>query len=259
MRAAIVIGVLSPAMAGASPELQSIVSLGTIHERMLAQLSSAAARNSWAPPVQFAASGFGEFDEGDRDVVSAGRAVAYSLLLPGAGQWYIGRKQRAGVFLAADAAAWTLWGYFRKIGSIKENDQRNFAQRHAGVVADGKDDDFYRTLTFYDSRDQFNETRSPFRSPYPNTADYDWQWDSDTSRKQYRDIRNQSKEGYNRAKFALGAAVLTRLVAALDSWRTARSINRTARMDMAGKWKVRFKPRASLTNPSLKVIFSRRF
>jgi len=205
-----------------------------------------------------AAVDFDDFDDSDRDVVSVRRAVAYSLLLPGAGQWYAGQRRRAGVFLAADAIVWGTWGYFRTLGAIKKDDHRNYAGAHAGVDPEGKDDGFYRMITFYESRDRYNENRSETNQPVPNTTEWNWQWDSPVSQQRYRDMRNQSNEAYNRAKFALGAAVFTRIAAAIDAWRVARSVNRTARMEMA-RWRVRLKGKPSLEHPSVMVILSRRF
>ena len=205
-----------------------------------------------------AAVDFDDFDDTDRDVVSVRRAVAYSLLLPGAGQWYTGERRRGGLFLAADAIAWGTWGYLRTVGGIKKDDHRDYAAAHADIDPEGKDDSFYRMITFYESRDRYNENRDGLSQPVPNTAEWNWQWDSPASQQRYRDMRNQSNEAYNRAKFALGAVVLTRIVAAIDAWRVARAVNRAARMEMA-RWKIRLKGKPSLEHPSVMVILSRRF
>jgi hypothetical protein len=202
-----------------------------------------------------------EFEADDRDKVNVTRAVALSLILPGAGQWYAGAKGRAAVFLAGEAATWTLYAYFRTVSGLKEDDYRLFARLHAGVDPSGKGDDFYRTITFYESRDQYNEAGrllSSTRPYYPDEPYWDWQWDSEVSRGRYRTLRNQSSEATNRAKFSLGAAIVERLAAAVDAWRTAKSINRRARME-ASLWKVRVYGRLSFENPRFLVMLSRQF
>jgi len=200
-----------------------------------------------------------EFRTEDKDQVNVTRAVGYSLLLPGAGQWYAGAKGRAGVFFIGEALSWTLFGYFRTVSGIKEDNYRSYARLHAGIDPTGKDDSFYRLITFYDSRDEYNENGrlvSPGRPYYPDSPVWDWQWDSPAAMHRYRTLRNQSNEADNRAKFALGAAVLNRLIAAADAWRTARSINRRARME-ASHWKVRLKGHPSFDHPAFGIVFSR--
>jgi hypothetical protein len=212
----------------------------------------------WAPSERMWAQSFGEFDDdSDRDVVSVSRAVLYSAVLPGAGQWYVGSKRRASIFLATDALAWTMFGYFKTVEGIKERDHRRLAQVHAGVDPSGKDDEFYRTITFHASRDEFNVDRAPYQDALPTTDAWDWHWDSAESMNQYRTLRNQSNEANNRATFSLGAALVTRVAAALDAWRLARNVNRQARMELG--WKLHVKPKPSLDDPSLIVLIGRKF
>ena len=201
-----------------------------------------------------------EFGREDRDRVNVTRAAALSLLLPGGGQWIAGAKQRAGAFLAAEAAAWTAFAYFRTVKGIKEDTYQTYARVHAGIDPSGKGDDFYRTITFYDSRTQFNELGrllAPDRPYYPDTPLWDWQWDSPASMHHYRILRNQSSEAANRAKFALGAVIINHVVATIDAWRTAKSVNRRARME-ASHWQIHFKGRPRLDHPGILVMISKR-
>ena len=200
-----------------------------------------------------------EFDKGEKDKVNVGRAVGLSFLLPGAGQWYAGRRGRAGVFLGVEAATWTAFGYFLTVKSQKRDDYQLYARVHAGVDPSGKSDDFYRTLSFYDSREQYNDEGrllDASRPYYPDTPEWDWLWESPAARQHYRSLRNQSNEAESRAKFTLGIALLNRLVSAVDAWRTARAINREARMETV-QWKVRVKGKPSFENPSVAIVFSK--
>ncbi|MEW5700832.1 MAG: hypothetical protein AB1792_01195 [Candidatus Zixiibacteriota bacterium] len=202
-----------------------------------------------------------EFGTEDRDKVNVTRAVAYSLILPGAGQWYAGAKGRAGVFLVGEAATWTLFGYFRTVSSIKEDSYQSYARVHAGIDPAGKSVDFYRLITFYESRDEYNEygrLLAPGRPYYPDSPVWDWQWDSQAAMRRYRTLRNQKSEADNRARFTLGAAVVDRLIAAIDAWRTARSANRRARMETS-QWKVHLKGVPSLDHPAFGLVLSRQF
>lgn len=201
-----------------------------------------------------------EFEENEGDKVNVTRAVGLSFLLPGAGQWAMGSRGRAGVFFGTEVAAWTAFGYFKTVQHQKEDDFELYARTHAGIDPTGKNDEFYRTLTFYMSRDQFNDEGrliDPDRPYYPDEPKWDWQWETESARAHYRDMRNQSNEAESRAKLSLGAALLNRVVAAADAWRTARAINREARMENAS-WKVRLKGKPSRSNPGFMVYFSKK-
>jgi hypothetical protein len=200
-----------------------------------------------------------EFGESEHNKVNVGRAVGLSLLLPGAGQWYVGRPGRAGVFLGVEAATWTALGYFLVVKSQKQDDYRLYARAQAGVDPTGKSDEFYRMLSFYDSREQYNDEGrllDASRPYYPDTPEWNWRWESPASRQHFRSIRNQSNEAKSRAKFSLGIALLNRVVSAVDAWRTARAINREARMETA-QWKVRVNGKPDFENPSLAIVLTR--
>lgn len=206
-------------------------------------------------PVQF-----DEFDQDEEDRVSVGKVVGLSLLVPGAGHWTMGSRGRAGIFFGAEAIAWTAFGYFKTVQHQKEDDYELYARTHAGIDPDGKDDEFYRTLTFYMSREQYNDEGrliDPSRAYYPDDPRWDWQWESEAAMARYRNLRNQSNIAEDRAKYSIGAALLNRLVAAADAWRTARAINRQARMETAS-WKVRFKGKPSMSNPGFMVMLSKK-
>ena len=172
----------------------------------------------------------------------------------------MGSRGRAGVFFGAEAIAWSTFAYFKTVQHQKEDDFELYARTYAGIDPTGKDDEFYRTLTFYMSRQQFNDEGrliDPDRPYYPDEPKWNWQWESEVAMARYRNIRNQSNEAESRSKLSLGAVLLNRLVAAADAWRTARSINREARMENAS-WKVRVKGKPSMSNPGFMVMFSKK-
>jgi hypothetical protein len=207
--------------------------------------------------------GFGEFDDfgGDKDRVNVTKATLFSFLLPGAGQWYAGERNRAGIFLAGEGLAWAAFGYFETVGAAKRNDYEAYALANAGIDPTDKDDDFYRLLSFYESRDEYNQAGriiAPNRPYYPDVEFWDWQWSSTADLNEYRQLRNQSSEALNRSKFAIGAMVFNRLVSALDAWRTAKSVNRRARMENTD-WKPGIKGTPFGDNPRLILTLGKRF
>ncbi len=221
-------------------------------------LASSGTRTTCGPML--AASRIDEFAEEDKDKVSVTRATLLSLVLPGAGQWYAGERRRAAGFLAADGLIWAAFGYFETVGAAKRNDYKVYARVHAGIDPSGKDEAFYKTITFYDSRAEYNNIArvfDPRRPYYGDTTVWDWQWDSDASRGHYRTILNQSNEAFNRGKFSIAALALNRLVAALDAMRVARSVNRRARMESG--WRIKLDGNPVAADPAFAVTLSRHF
>lgn len=204
---------------------------------------------------------FDEFGEEDKDKVSVTRAALSSLVLPGAGQWYAGARGRSAVFLGVEGLGWAAFGFFETVGATKNNEYRTYAQVHAGVNPAGKGDEFYRTITFYESQDEYNGIARLFNPTRPyisSKSDSTWQWDSPAARVRFRALRNQSSEGFNRAKFMIGALALNRLVGALDAIRTAKMANRRSRMEGAD-WKIHLRGNPYAHNPNFAFVLSRRF
>ncbi|MBD3298479.1 MAG: hypothetical protein GF341_07490 [candidate division Zixibacteria bacterium] len=205
---------------------------------------------------------FDEFAfEDEEDKVNVTKAAVYSLLLPGAGQWYAGDKNRAGVFLAGEGVMWAAFAYFKTVQTAKQDDYEAYALANAGINPEGKDDDFYRILSFYNSREEYNSAGriiDPSRPYYPNNEYWDWRWRSAADLEQYRDLRNQRAEARNRSRFALGALVVNRLLSAFDAWQVAKSVNRQARMEVTG-WKVDVKGKPFGSDPKVMVTFKRKF
>ena len=197
--------------------------------------------------------------------ISKTRAVVYSVLLPGAGHLYLNETGRGEVFLGAEVVSWAGFFVFRTLGSWKEDDYIRYATEHAGIDPEGKDDDFYKNLTFYDSRDDYNTAGriiNPGASPYPNTRSYYWQWDSENSQNYYRDLRNSSENSFRNATFMIVGAIINRVLAGIDSFRLAsrlagRGAPQIGSTDGGTSFKFSAKPFSS--NPRISVSVTRRF
>jgi hypothetical protein len=166
-------------------------------------------------------------DAGDRKSVS--KAMLLSLVLPGLGEMYTGRKSRAIGFFAAEAGIWSAFILFKHKQSWLKDDYINFAVSHAGIDPESKSNFFFDMLAFYDSRDDYNAISragsrdNPF---FPEDPEYDWQWESNAMRQEYRDIKNSSEANKRNANFALGAALANRVISVVDAWWCAKSYNR---------------------------------
>lgn len=153
------------------------------------------------------------------------KAVILSLLVPGAGHYYVNKKGRGQLFFGAEIATWFGYFAFHSYGRWKEDDYKKYGIQRAGITSTGHDDAFYRNLLFYDSREDYNESGriiNPGSPYYPNNPQYDWFWESTESRQAYRTMRNDSEVAYRKATFMLGVALVNRIIASIDALRLAR-------------------------------------
>ncbi len=184
------------------------------------------------------------------------RAFLLSLLLPGAGQYYNESKTKAKIFAGSEASLWVAFLAFRRVGSWKKTDYKNYAVEHADINPVDKNDDFYERLTYYDDRDQYNQFTRLFNGPeapiYPETDYWNWEWESQQSRAEYRDLRNQSKNAYRRSLYMLGLAALNRVISAVDAFRGAKKYNRKK----AFEEEISLHPQATLFGSNRKIALT---
>lgn len=173
-------------------------------------------------------------------------AVAYSLALPGMGELYAGSFSTGKYFLMADAGLWLTYGAFISHGNWLRNDARAFAQQHAHVLLNGKDDQFEVNIGNFENVEQYNQQKLRNReySLLYTAPEYSWQWDSEAYREQFKSLRIRSDEIYRNANFLIGAAVVNRVISAFMAGRAAAAHNR--RVLYEGAWQLRVLPLGGL-------------
>jgi hypothetical protein len=169
---------------------------------------------------------------------STSKAVLYSLLLPGLGQWYLGEKRQAKIFFALDAVILTSFIVFTVQANLREEEYQEYARAFAGITA-AHSDDYYGILTQYDSFQKYkDEIKSEGRLLlYPNVdtatleqyfvdhriADYEaWIWQTADHRRAYQDRRAASKTADRRALYSVAAALANRVASAFFAYRSGR-------------------------------------
>jgi hypothetical protein len=198
---------------------------------------------------------------------STTKAMVLSLILPGAGEYYAENRFRSGVFLGVEGAIWSSFFGFRTYGSWKKRDYKGYASLHAGANLEGKTDDFFEDLTYYDNRDEYNQFARLYNGDdaiiYPEDDFWNWQWDSQDSRGRYRELRNQSKSAYRKAVYMVGLAALNRIVSVLDAAYSVKKFNRKlgSEFSSVSRAGIKFSWNASLfgKNPHLVLNLSKNF
>ena len=202
----------------------------------------------------------------DNRVVSEGKskwkALGLSLVLPGAGQYYTDRKDKAAFFGTIETLVWSGFFGLRVYGVWKKEDYKALAALHAGADVNNKDDLFFEKLTYYDNLQEFNQFELLYEGsraqPFPDTPDYFWNWDSDDNRDYYRQLRNDSKTAFRRSLLFLGGAVANRLLSGIDAYRSASSFNNRDEFNELG-WKFYYLAAGPFDEEKIEIGISRRF
>ncbi len=165
------------------------------------------------------------------------KAVFLSLVLPGTGEYYADSRRKGHIFMGTDMALWIGFVGLRSYGSWLKRDYRIYAAQHAGIDLSGKQDDFFEDLTYYESRDEYNQFAPLYSNgellPYPQTDFWDWQWEDIASRYYYRDLRNKSKLAYRKSLFVAGLLLVNRIISAVDAARVVKEYNRKKNLQIS--------------------------
>jgi TM2 domain-containing membrane protein YozV len=180
----------------------------------------------------------GEFEEKREGLKSVTKAALLSFILPGAGEIYGGSKTKGKIFIFSEASFWAGFFAFRTYGNWLKDNSRVYAASHAKVNLTGKTDDFFDQLSFYDSRDQYNQFALLYHRgeahAYPEDDFWNWEWESRDSRLHYRDLKNRSKDASRRALYLVGLSIVNRIVSVVDAMKTVRAYNRKKSFEFSG-------------------------
>ena len=171
-------------------------------------------------------------EDPDRDV-SAGKAFALSLLLPGLGHQYVHGGDWTGwatAFALVDAGLWTgLVGSEWRRDHLEQN-YTTLAAASAGAEVEGKGRDFFLNLASYRSSEEYLATQLRNRNWTNLDAIADpanqWLWVSDEDYIRYRTLREDAESLQRRRSFIITTLVANRLIAGVAALRGARRANR---------------------------------
>ncbi len=167
-------------------------------------------------------------EENDNGYKNRGVAFLRSLLIPGAGEHYLGHRTLAKSFFITEISLWVGLFSFRAYGKWLRDDAIAFAATHSGAYTDGKPSQFFVDIGNYINVDEYNDAKQRMRQfdkVYTDESDF-WQWDKDINRHDFEQMRIASDRAYNRSVFVLGGIFANHIISAFDAvWRT-RSYNR---------------------------------
>ncbi len=168
---------------------------------------------------------------------SVGLAALYSLALPGMGELYAGSFSSGRYFLAAEGLLWLTYTVFQVRADALRDDSRAFAEAHAGILLQGKNDQYFVDIGNFLNIDEYNQKKLRDRDAekvYDPALGYAWQWDSDASRLAFRDQRVASDNAYNNRKFVVAVVLVNHVASAINAARSAVMHNRELEGALSG-------------------------
>ncbi len=196
---------------------------------------------------------------------SAGRKVKaglLSLLLPGAGQYYNGDRDKAWVFAGVEAAVWASYFTFDAQGGSRTDTYEEYAVIYADVAGERSDDAYWRALGRYLDSDAYNESllreaRAFDIEPVELiSAEDSWQWRNEDYFRVYQELRADAARAYDRRDFMTFFAIVNRVVAVYDAVRN--SVDDKLQGEVLG-FHVEMSVSPSLRHPRTGCTFTRRF
>jgi len=162
--------------------------------------------------------------------VSPGKAALLSLILPGAGEFYLGNRKFFTIFLSSEIIAWSALFANRFFFNHLVREYKTYARQHAGFDPNvPREDRFWTDIGKYDDIYAFNEQRERerfFSDLYEVTPENYWRWDEHQNRIKYDAKRIHANDVDNKRVYFQLAIVLNHLVSGINALRLARQHNK---------------------------------
>ena len=183
-----------------------------------------------------------------------------SVLLPGWGQSSMGEVSR-GKLMITDALLLITTINGKALSKNYKSDYYAFASEHAGVNWSKTDYLFAVDIGYYENINEYNNIKARQRSLemktdlngllireyghaiYPDNGNFDWDWDSESNRRTYQNIRLASSNWDKYSNFAIAGLIVNRIISLIDILyleRTGKSLKATSQMISTHKGNFKF-------------------
>ena len=146
--------------------------------------------------------------------------VIKSFLVPGWGQNELGYKSRSKKYIYVEVGILlSLYTSSKYSNEIKRN-YIAYAAKHAGIVATGKDREYWVDIGNFNTLNDYNSEHLRNREVgelYPQTQKWNWNWDTSKNRKYFESRRIQSDKMKLFSTFAIGGLFLNHFVSSIDA------------------------------------------
>lgn len=210
---------------------------------------------------------------------SVKKAFLYSLIIPGSGEFYAGSKIKSVLFFGLDVALWALYFNYYGKGKDKEKEYQAFADEH-WFEDDYKQwlyEDVYEeqhpyeivsdTFPYWDKEkqewtyfshhlpgkktDQYYEMIGKYEQFGPGWEDF-W-FDPDKYRDPYLDLRHDSNDWLNKAKYSAMFSLANHILSAFDAAIAVKKHNKKGERFSQLEFKMRLVKKNQEAIPQLSV------
>lgn len=150
-------------------------------------------------------------------------AMLGSILIPGLGQQYLGKQQRALAYFTAEALFLAGAIFCEQYSQRHFRDARSYARTYAWAEGGaGADEAYWRNLTQYMDAEGYNHVQELNRTPEHKYVErhLQWQWIDESFMERYSRIWENATRFHVASSFLIGAMVLNRVISFVDA-RTA--------------------------------------
>jgi hypothetical protein len=192
----------------------------------------------------------------------ARRAVFFSSIVPGSGEYYLGARKRGIFFMILDGLAWTTFAVFEIQGGLRAREYKQYAEAYSGANAGMNGEKYYQRLADYPSSSgpggynqdvrrrayelfpdpEDAEARDDYIDSRIYTGEDEWNWDSQTHREHYRSLHRSSELAYRRAFYTVGVLLLNRFASAIDAAYAASEMEKPQGVQEEPRFGIRIVP-----------------
>jgi hypothetical protein len=166
-----------------------------------------------------------------------------SFLLPGLGQYRMGRKTRAYIYWTLEGVGWLMFGTSLYRSGSLEDQYKDYAVAYAGVNSTGYDDTYYENVGRWlgshgpggyneyvrrEARDLYYPDQEAMDAYYLEnyvSTEMAWRWSTSDAQSRYNDIRGDSEDAERMAIYSLFYLFGLRVVSSVDAVFLARGSN----------------------------------
>jgi len=181
---------------------------------------------------------------------SSGLAIIYSLLLPGMGELYADGYSSGKYFTIAEGALWGTYIGMSIYANNQEDNYKAYATVNALANTDGKDDNYFATISEFEDIESYNNQKALERNfnEMLDPETFFWKWNSTNERKTYRSMWTSSEQTFNDLRFVVGAMILNRVISAINAARLVSSYNN--RVDDELSWNISLGMKSNINLPT---------
>jgi hypothetical protein len=149
-----------------------------------------------------------------------------SLLVPGWGEYKLGLKKEASMFLITDLLMIGTAAGLNYYSGVRTDEFKDYAELYAGVNASGKSENYWIHISNYDNTLEYNEQKNIYRYYVERYEDEDdqWDWVSDEKRDRYNDIRVSAENADTWFYYTAGGIALNHFLSALNASAKASAV-----------------------------------